>query len=410
MAIQVVQPGDTRTRTTRTPNFPIAGTIQPQGVYPLCAVPVLPGETLTRMQTRIRLISKPIAHPLVGSWYEGWMFYVKLTDLDRALGEMFIRDDVSTDGHTAAATKARFFTTAGQIDWVQKCYDRIIEAYFVNEGETAPTIDGVAMAKLQNMWWGQNLVFQEVGQDPAEEMQELQDGLDPYQMARMMGMSELTYEQYLKQYGVQTVKTEIGKPEVLRYWRSWTQPTNAIDPATGAPSSALAWSEDIKAEKDIYFREPGFLVCLQTVRPKFYLPQLTSSMVGELWGFSDWFPAHQLKQTGYGVKPLSSLDGLFQNVNGDAARNLWYDRSDFLSHGEQFVNDWTDGPRLPTANGISFAADATRSQQRGEYPLPTDIDGLFKSSATRADKIVYYEGICQMTIRGHIQDQTPRGA
>lgn len=410
MAIQIVQPGQTRTRTTRTPNFPIAGTIQPQGIYPLVALPVLPGETLTRMQTKIRLISRPISHPLVGSWYEGWLFYVKLTDLDRALGEMFIRDDVSTEGHTAATAKARFFTTPGQIDWVQKCYDRIIEAYFVNEDETPPMIDGVAMAKLQNVWWGQNLTFIEEGANPQEELENLERGIDPYQMAKMMGMSELSYEQYLKQYGVQSIKTEVGKPEVLRYWRSWTQPSNTIDPVTGTPSSAFSWNEDIKAEKDIYFREPGFLIALQAVRPKFYMPQLTSSMLGEMWGFSDWFPAHQLNQVGYGVKHISSLDGLFKNVNGSADRPLWYDRSDYLSHGEQFVNDWLDGPKLPTANGLSFADGASQSSVRGEYPTEADVDGIFKSAATRNDKIVYYEGICQMTIRGHVQDQTPRGA
>lgn len=408
MAIHIVQPGETRTRVTRSPNMPVAGTLMPMGLYPLNFTMVLPGETLKGMSTKLRLISRPVKHPLAGCWYEGWMFYIKLTDMDRSLGEMFISDDVDPTPHLAAADRPKFFTKLGQVDWIKKCYDRVIESYFVHQDETAPTIDGVAMAKLQNLWWGQNLQFQDLtgGATPTPDTA---GPIDAYEMARIMGMTEISYEQYLKQYGVQSVKTEIGKPEILRYWRSWTQPTNTIDPATGAPSSAWTWSEDIKAEKDIYFREPGFLLMMQAVRPKFYLPQVTASLAGEMWGFSDFFPAYNLDDPAYAVKGFMPSNKIMSGVGGADTKPLWVDRSDFLSHGEQFVNDWTDGPRLPRASGISFAASATKAQLRGEYPTVADVQDLFTAKATRNDTIVYYEGISSLRIAGHIKDQTPRG-
>lgn len=410
-SIQVVTGQEARTRKTRTPNFPVAGTMQPTGIYPLFVHPVLPGETLTRMNLKQRIVSRPVNNPLAGSWYEGWLMYVKLTDLNRALGEMFITNDFSTSGYTAASTDQRFFTQSGEIDWVRLCYDRIIETYFVDEDATAPTIDGVAQAKLQNMWWGQNLTFQADISDPAvpSNVSDVTPDVSAFEMARIMGMSEITYEDYLKQYGVQSIRAELGRPEVLRYWRSWKQPVNTVEPSTGEPTSAWIWSEDIRAEKDIYFREPGFLVGMHAIRPKFYLGQVRHSRVQDMWGFKDWFPAYNAADPSASIQAISSADAIFESSvlhTGDP--DLWVDHADLLMHGEQFVNDFTDGPTLPLANGLSFDTGAANHELRGEYATEADVDALFVSSAARDNKLCYYEGIAMLTLRGHVTDNTPK--
>ena len=158
--IQTILPGQTRTRHTRRPNFPIAGTMVPFGLYPIMVHPVLPGETLHNFESKFRCLSRPVKHPLAGCWLEHWLCYVKFTDLDRQFGEMFISDTYSTAGHTAGADKPRMFTKSGQIDWITKCVNRIHQAYFIHEHETARTIDGVPLVKINQASWMQNALFQ----------------------------------------------------------------------------------------------------------------------------------------------------------------------------------------------------------------------------------------------------------
>ena len=93
MSMRVVTPGETRTRVQRQPNFPIAGSLKPYGLYPAMATPVLPGETLLDFEMKRRMLSMPVRHPLVGAWLETWLVYVKLTDIDPALAEMFVSQD-----------------------------------------------------------------------------------------------------------------------------------------------------------------------------------------------------------------------------------------------------------------------------------------------------------------------------
>ena len=80
---------------------------------------------------------------------------------------MFISDSYSTAGHTAAADKPRMFTKSGQIDWITKCVNRIHQAYFIHEHETARTIDGVPLVKLNQASFYQNALFAADVVDPA---------------------------------------------------------------------------------------------------------------------------------------------------------------------------------------------------------------------------------------------------
>lgn len=410
--IQVQQPGMGKKRHTRTPNFPVLGTMRPFGLYPIMAHPVLPGETLKSFRLKWRTISMPIKHPLAGCWLEVWLCYVKLTDLDRDLGNMFISENYSTDGYLCSTSNDRYFTKAGQIDWVKLCAERVHDAYFLDDSETPREIDGVRQTKINSKSWMQNLMFKPAD-DPLDttDIHDAYHEMNQYMMMQQMGMSELTYENYLNQYGVRSIGTAEGDPEILRYAPAWTLPVNTVEPTTGAPSSAWVWSSEIKADKDKRFSEPGFIIALASYRPKMYSSKQRYSFSGNLWGFQDWYPAYNLQDPAAGIRDLLTNDPVFpsgfRTDAGDAT--LIYDHRDLLSHGEQFVNNFDELPYDSPFYADQRANDADDTAKiRGEYADQTSLNDLFVST-TQTDRVAYYEGIASCTIAGHITDSTPGG-
>lgn len=399
--LSVVRPGQTRQRMSRTPNFPQAGIMKPFGLYPLMIHPVLPGETLEHFSSKLRVLSKPVKHPLSGCWLETWLCYVKFTDIDRALGDMFISDSFSTAGYTAAGNNERYFVKTGQIDWVKKCVDRIHQAYFVHKNETPRSIDGVPQTKLNMASWFQNCILEEAVIATGGNIQTIEGQISAFEMMRQMAMSEITYEKYLEQYGVQSIRTGLGEPEILRYSRSWVQPVNTVEASNGSPSSAWVWNDHIEANKPKRFEEPGFIVQLGTIRPKMYAKNLASSLVGTMWGFSDWFPAYNLTEPNASAKKLVPADGV---VTG-ATANIVYDHSDILAHGEQFVNAAVQPYAVPMASVPNHLLASNEEDMRGEYATAADVNALFVS-ATAGDQFCYYEGITSLRVKGHVVDNT----
>lgn len=414
MQIKVVQPGESRQRFHRRPNFPIAGTMKPFGLYPIMCHPVLPGETLKSAKSKWSVVSQPLVNPLSGAWLESWLFYVKLTDLDRDLGQMFISDTYSTSGWTASITADHLFTKTGGIAWIEKCLLRIEEAYFRNEGEASRVgvMDtGIPSVKMNMMSWYQNLMFEpaEVALNTTGEQDHIEQ-MSAFQMLQQMQMTELTYEAYLEQYGVQSMKLGIGEPEILRYSRSWTLPSNTIDPTDGTPSSAWVWKDEMKVEKDKRFDEPGFVIMLATVRPKMFQFHVQYSMIQNMWGFTDWYPAYNLTDPTAGVKRITSVDDVFHALwnASESSEDLLFDYRDLLNHGEAFLNDrGTNAYPTPFSKGMDGQIAALPADTRGEYPLLTDVDALFVNAGADEKHLrVVYDGIVGLTIAGHVRDTT----
>lgn len=413
-SITVVRPGETRKRFHRRPNFPIAGTMKPFGLYPIMCHPVLPGETLKSSKMKWSVISQPLANPFGGAWLESWVFYVKLTDLDRDLGQMFISDTYSTDGWLNTGARDHFFTGLNQIDWIRKCVDRVRDAFFSDEDQTAPNLGGVhqniPMMKMNTRSWYQNLMFEpaEVALDTTGERDHTEQ-MSAYQMLTQMQLTELTYEKYLEQYGVQSMNLGIGEPEILRYNRSWTKPVNHVNPINGTPSSAWVWNDEMNIEKDKRFEEPGFVIMMAGIRPKMFQKRILYSMVGNLWGFTDWYPAYNLTDPAAGVRRIGTDDIVFEtDINAaEGEVQLLYDHRDLLNHGEQFVNDWTNNPYPhPASNRMSTIAAAAEVDIRGEYAAVVDIEALFLNSSGESDYLCQYDGIVGLTIAGHVTDTT----
>lgn len=419
MSMQIVTPGQTRTRVRRSPSFPLAGTFKPFGLYPVMATPVLPGETMESFQMKRRVISMPIRHPLFGCWLETWLVYVKLTDIAPELATMFLSQDMATTGFTAGSSSDRFFVRAGQIDYLRLAVNKIWDHYFADESEKGvapPTIDGVPLVKRRAYDWTHNLMFTPddlVVEDLPSNPEGQLTGLD---LATMMGMSELTYSKYLQQFGVSSQSAAVvqSAPEILRYTQGWVTPVNQIDPSSGAPSSAWAWSDDVTSDKAKRFDEPGFLICLQSARPKMLTDALRYSYLGNMWGFADFFPSYNLADPAAGIKQVMSDDPAFLDAfgpDGGSALGMLYDHRDILSRGEQFVNDWAGPYRLPTISTQRAPTDTTPVQTiRGLYPSEADVNAIWTEATAEtpndARRRFYYEGIASVTIRGHVKDTT----
>lgn len=413
--LEIVQPGQTRTRKRRSPSFPIAGTMKPGGIYPIFATPVLPGETLNEAEMKWRVLSMPIRHPFVGAWLETWLVYVKLTDISPTMAEMFISDSVSDTAFLASGDRPHYFVKSGKIDYLKLATDRVVEAYFRDEEEpdwNTRLIDTDIHQLKRSEWsWAQNLMFKPSNMDMADMPSALPEAgtLTPLEIMKLAGMSEVTYEKYLMQYGVtaKAANAAADLPEILRYTREWTVPTNSIDAATGAPSSVWAWGGTLKAEKPKRFDEPGFLIWYGAIRPKLFDRSISQSLIGAMWGFSDFFPVYNLEDPAAGIK---QLDAGFVTNTSTGPVPLIYDHRDLLSHGETFVNDWNGPYPLPQTAARSITDGSEYTDIRGQYVTEAEMEALFvedtQQSPDDARRRAFYEGIASMTITGHVVDTT----
>lgn len=399
MQIQVAQPGKARKRVTRTPNFPISGGMSLMGLYPWMYHPVLPGETLKMISAKATVVSPPLAGPLTGAWLETFNFYVRLTDIDQELGEMFIGGTTSSQ-YTRGADNNANFVKAGERNWCALAMQQIYRHFFLDEGEADRTLShGVFETKLIKSDWAESQVklSDYDGADAlATEVDELTPQVQAFMAMRQMGMSEMSYDEYLKMYGVRTVTVEEGKPEMLSYRRYFTKPSNVLDPATGAPTGAWYWNVDEKNDKPKMFKEPGFVISCAVVRPKVFDSVQVSSVCGSMWGFEDWFPVYTLDDPAAGIVKETLDDMSFLSLTGTT--EYYRDRRDLLYHGEQF-NNRLQNHTVP--EDASRVAGATDQDLRGMYLV--DDTNLFASAGPT---ITDYDGIVSLNIAGHIQDNT----
>lgn len=406
--LSIVQPGQTRTRVTRTPSFPIQGGIQPMGLYPYFFTPVLPGETLDKHTLKSTLVSAPVKSPLAGAWAETWLFYVRITDIDPALAEMFIGSLTDPTDYLAPVNRPRYFTKAGQIDWLYLATKTVHEKFFVNEGETAYMHpDGVPMIKRINTDAYESAVFRQTAPDADvlgdPEGEQISDQLYAYMRMKQMGMGITSYEDYLKTYGLKAEPVlKRGEPELISYRRYWTLPSNVINPEDGTPSGSWYWRIDEANEKNKRFVEPGFIVGFQAVRPKLLDAQIKYSLASSLWGFTDWIPSYSLNDPAAGLRFVDA--GLQPWITTPAAhtKEIVFDHRDLLAHGEQMRNG-AGRYVAPTSSFRDWGDASDNSKLRGEYVNSTDLTALWASpTSTGLD----YDGIVSCSIKGHVKDNT----
>lgn len=397
--IQMIQAAQKTTRKIRRPKHPYVIEHRPYQIQPFFIAPVLPGETMKNLNVMGRCITDPLAlgmGNIMPWWHEMFFFYVRLTDLDDRQAFVNMALDGTAPGLSSAADTRTFYNGRG-IDFVRKCLDRVTVAYFRDDGETtAPLLDTMplasAVAHKEN--WADSLSVD--GPVPTNnDLQNPEGDRDPmaahaeaYERMRAMRMIDLTYEEYLETYGVRLpTRQEENVPELIRYTRNWTYPTNVVDPATGVPTGAASWSINETADKDRLFKYPGFIFGVSLLRAKVLMGNQTGSMSSFMNDAYAWLPPEFRDRPESALREFVGPTSPNGPLNAQTS-NYWVDLRDLLLYGDQFRNVTPAGfaPAIPTAAGEK------------RFMTSAMIDALFAQTA--ANKI-RQDGMVSLNILGH---------
>lgn len=420
MQVQVVNDAPRFERRMRKPQFPFQVRLRPWALTPFHISAVLPGETLQNLSFQARAVSDPLKSKLGGWWFETYWFYVKHRDLPQRqeLIDMHLTGAALTTNRVAAQSWPTYAYDNG-IDWVTPCLQRVTEEYFRDQGETWNTNMIGSYPAIQTRpdgWWGDSLVDDSVSPPAVTTGNLLQDDPDltvmsqyqtQYDRMRQMRLTDITFDDWLEMHGVKGVETidseSLYKPELIRYTREWTYPTNTVEPTTGVPSSAAVWSIAERADKNRFIKEPGFLFAVCCARPKVFYSKQLGAAVGALDEARLWLPALMRDEAYTSVKQFLNTDVAGEGPFGiNTTNGYWADMRDLFLYGDQFLNfDPTDVNDLHAP----FAALPTAALQ-DRYAASTDADNLF-TGATAQTRLIRVDGVVTTTIKGTVgADQT----
>ena len=389
-------------------------------IQPFLIAPVIPGETMRNITLQGRAVTDPLKNPLIGWWKEYYLFYVKLTDLDdrddlKSLMLDFDHVMTSTALHQNADDIPNYFygdVTFTGLNWVEQCQKRVVEEYFRNEGEAwdTYTINSVPAASIAKQNWldsvtadsgitAEDIDMTDVGSPggTAVTTQEVEESMRQWYMQSTAGLTNMSYEDWLRSFGVSAPQAEPSyRPELIRYLKEWTYPTNTVDPTDGDPSSACVWSISERADKDRYFSEPGFIFGVTVARPKVYLSNQEGAAVRYLenaYGFLPAILSHDtrtsLLEQASGQTPLSVASGAY-----------WVDVRDLYLYGDQFVNF-----ALTATDAGMVALPSAALQKR--YAADADADAMFVGTAG-VDTFIEEDGVARIMVATHnAEDFTP---
>lgn len=376
-------------RSMRNPQMSFNIAFKPWQMQPFFIHPVLPGETLKNALLMTRCVSDPLKDKLMGWWLEHYIFYVKHTQLDIADALVQMHLDASSDmsSHVSAAKLKHFHN--GGINFVEKCLNLVKLWYFRDEGETEPTaIDGLPPAKINLDGWWQSMKRESQlppnnhelpGDNPG-----IPDGAPAgfgthytqWEAMRAAGLTVATFEDYLKTFGVSVPaeqNEELNRPELVRYSKEFTYPTNTVEPTTGVPSSAAVWSVSERADKDRYFNTPGFLFGVTVVRPKVLLSNIKGTLTSYMDNGFNWLPAIVADLPFTSLEEFAYNSGPAPMAYGAGTEDYWIDVKDLFLYGEQFRNHDL------SAQGNGVALPDTTGNHR--YASLAMADALFAGAA-----------------------------
>ena len=393
-------------RVMRRPQHTFQLRAKPFTIQPFLIAPVLPGETLKSGEFQARVVSDPVKNKLVGWWCEHYFFYVKHRDLDGrdTFTDMMIDPSTSLAAFNAAAVEKTYHAGPG-INWTAQCLTAVVRDYFREENEATAivTIDGMPAAKINNSSWMQSLMDETVitegtapGAGETEEV--IAENQRTYEWLRANQLTNLTYEDFLRTYGVNIPKKdELHRPELIRYSREWQYPVNTVEPSTGVPSSALSWAIRERMDKDRFFKEPGFIFGVQVTRPKVYYGRQYGAGVSMLDSALMWLPAALKADVWVSLREYANNAGPLNGVS-DPTNGYIVDVRDLFLYGDQFIN-------YSMADTESNFVGLPTAALEHLYPSETDVDALFVNSAA---EYVRSDGIVSLQILGTQIDHTPR--
>lgn len=402
-----LQQVQTTKRKMRSPRHQFNLYTKPWQIQPFMTAPVLPGETLQNLLLQSRVVTDPINQPLVGWWKEYYFFYVKHRDLQSVYSEFYQSMALSVDPSAAGVVEAadgKYYHLADSINVARIATYVVVQHWFRDQGELPETylIDGMYAASTVS-GSGYPSALDSLMLDasvPSTDIPETGDMTDlnkaelVWQFMRQQGLTKLDYEDYLRTFGVSAGQAAeaVNKPELIRYVREWSYPVNTVEPTTGVPTSAVSWSISERADKDRFFREPGWIVGLTVTRPKVYLFNQLGNVADWMMSTFDWLPAVAQEDYTASVKQFAEATGPLPGITSGTG-GYWIDIRDLFMHGDQFMNHFnsnTNQIALPDANGLL------------RFPSLTMAESFFSGTP----KNIREDGVCQLHILGRQADMT----
>lgn len=410
-------------RIIRRPQHPFQLRTRPFQIQPFVIAPVLPGETLKNALVQSRVVTDPIKHPLVGWWNEYFLFYVKHRDLGYHEGSDFLEQMIlspafNADPYLDDTPAAKLYQYANAMPFTRLCLETVTEWFFRDQGEdwNVASLEGLPLAQITGRNWTDSLTVEpdfrqdsDVNLDRNDDgditVREMMEAEAHWEALRSAGLEAMDYEDYIRAYGVQIREPDASpnlyRPELIRYSREWTYPTNTVEPTTGVPSSAASWAIAFRADKDRFFKEPGFIFGVTVCRPKVYLGQQAGSLVNEMKSVFSWLPPMLHNDYKKSFVTIAHGEGPLPEIFGSQSpAEEWdykVDMRDLFIYGDQFINFAAD-------NAGSFMDSVTADGKR-RYPDSTSIDNLFAGGA----KSIRQDGIVTFAIAGRQKDRTPTG-
>lgn len=404
-------------RIGRYPKHTFLVNALPFTVQPFMLARVLAGETMNNLYLESRVVTDPVLNSIIGWKHEYFFFYVRISNLaNNAIKAMFV-DPTNSEiaGLDEVANKQQTYAAAGAIDWLSLCMERIVYHHFRDEGEDAGdfvTADGRYIAPIRQNSFLDSLTDKDqisegaaiAGATDAGDLDRL---MDAFEMARAMGMANMSYEDFLRSYGVAIPEDDEEKPEHLATFSDWQYPSNTINPATGAPSSALSYVFKNGERSPKRFLEPGFVVGVSVTRPKVYFGGLAGMNAGFAQRAWDWMPNYlqampetSLKQFAVDTGPLGA-----RTTNTDL---YWIDMRDELLYGDQFHNVRAFDPDAAdmTAGAYNMVGLPSTSLN-WKYPTEAMCKAFFVDAAGTAYN-VKQDGYVGLSIKGMQADFTGR--
>lgn len=390
-------------RSIRSPQHTFNFRAKPWTIQPFFIAPVLPGETMKQLLLQSRAVTDPLYNRLTGWWLEYYFFYVKHRDLNERdlLTQMMLDPSTNISSIQTGALSWTYHYT-GSIDWVKLCHDRVVEEYFRFEGEsiTEGAIDTIPTAQLGIDNWMDSVI--EVSTFDAQDVNvdldadstitasEVETAMAQWQLMRQQGLTQMSYEDYLRSFGVRQNAVEVHKPELVRYIRDWTYPTNVIEATDGSAASACSWSVTERADKDRFFSEPGFLFGVSVARPKVYYNRQVGAAASMMEDAYTWLPSVLMNDMATSVRTFAgeTTPGA-EDAEGPiktAANDYMVDVRDLLMYGDQFRFGVSESTvELPLDNLAR------------RYAAASDVGTLFVNSAS--NKVhVEHDGIVSLKI------------
>jgi len=427
-------------RVPRRPNHSHHLRHKPHVLQPFCIAPVLAGETLKNVLLQDRVVTDPVKGRLIGWWLEHWYFYVPLRAIqdsvfgaqtagvpgDRTPIENMLLNQLSPLAAATYATASTNLTNFYEYDagaessnmaqWLRSITDVVAQHYFVDEGMTTQTIDGLPLLKMNASGWTDS-VFKEselpdvdvpIDDTPTPDEVDL-GSLDGYYQTylalKQQTLSDMTFEDYLATFGVKRKKQDVLAPELLMYRKDWTYPTNTIGTSgadLGVPSAACSWSVTERSDKQRFFKEPGFIVGFTCARPKLYLARQRGYAAMHMADAFSWLPASLRQNVETSLKRAAAATGVLGGTGARDTDAYIFDMRDLLVRGDQFVAGVAlDG----TASSLHVALDPHEddTHDMSKYIDATDQMACFVDTTNGR---IEHDGLTSFSILGTQVDHT----